>query len=275
MQDEKQLMFIELRRLYSEIGEPTRYDWVIHTDLAWWKYFTYWGNFVEESGILSEDGRSRYKRGPSKVTVEKLCETLRVVEERLGRPATPEDWYLLVERMSNHIKMQRYFRFFGMMGTLSQKKTTRWDLEKYVEHYENLARAGFYNNRLGWINFRYAAGLDNYSWQELINLGIRLIKPLMASSETDAYFIDAVELLDLSHLAIYDYFGTFEEYLKALDDYSADGEEPLSDFYNAPTEEVKDEDDEKSIEELLSSMKEIVKKLHEKGLNVKVTMEIL
>ena len=92
MQDEKQMMLAELRKLYYELGEvPNRYDWVIHTDLEWWKYFKYWGNFVTESGIIGSGGNIKYKRGPSKITEEKLCETLRVVEERLGRPATPKD----------------------------------------------------------------------------------------------------------------------------------------------------------------------------------------
>ena len=229
----KAVLLSKVQELYKELNRiPDRYDWIIYTDLKWKEGYSTWGSFLIEAGIIEKPSNGRvYLPKPDG---EKLCEVLRTIEKRLGRQTNRYDWDLLVDPG----KLRSFESYFGPPrhgGTYSTSEI-EWGWADYLNNE--------YLNDDGWTSFRYAAGLNEYTSDKLISLGVEKLKSLSEKGrrsicsksiwptrglykKSRSFFrpseMDDEELKarlifsrDLPHLAIRDYFGTFRHYVEVI-----------------------------------------------------------
>jgi hypothetical protein len=227
-EEEKLQLLTEMQELYKELGRiPDRFDWYIYTQKRWSDFFTSWHDFLVQAGVI-EKGRTisyRYKES------EKLCQALRAMEAKLGRPVTPEDWNYEVCDECNRSRV--WFKHFNI--SRFTKRNTPDKLRKLVEEYAGNRKFSFdCRNETAWLSFRFAAGLDQYTKEELIELGMKNLDKMEASGQwligaqfladpssaiktiEDDWKIGTSFASDLPHFAIHRCFGTYESFVKEV-----------------------------------------------------------
>lgn len=226
--EEKLQLLTEMQELYRELGRiPDRFDWYIYTQKRWSDFFTSWHDFLVQAGII-EKGRTipyRYKNS------EKLCQTLRAMEAKLGRPVTPEDWDYEVCDKCNRSKV--WFKHFHIPPRLNKYPSD--ELKKFIKEYVGDRGFSFDNNESTvWLSFRFAAELDQYTREELIELGMNNLDNIEASGQwlIGAQFLtdppSAIKIIEndyklgsrfssnIPHFAVHHYFGTYESFVKEV-----------------------------------------------------------
>lgn len=226
-EEEKLQLLTEMQELYKKLKRiPDRFDWYIYTQKRWSDFFTSWHDFLVQAGVI-EKGRTisyRYKES------EKLCQALRAMEAKLGRPVTPEDWNYEVCDECNRSKV--WFKLFYIPSLF---RRTPDELKKFIKEYVGDRRFSFDNKESTvWLSFRFAAELDKYTKEELIELGMKNLDSIEASGQwlIGAQFLtdppSAIKIIEddyklgsrfssnIPHFAVHHYFGTYESFVKEV-----------------------------------------------------------
>ena len=232
-EEEKLQLLTEMQELYKKLRRiPDRFDWYIYTQKRWSDFFTSWHDFLTQAGIIEKGRRILYRYKES----DKMCRALRAMEAKLGRPVTPEDWDYEICDECNRSKV--WFKHFNFNISRFAKKKTPDELRKLVEEYAGNRKFSFdCRNETAWLSFRFAAELDQYTREELIELGMKNLDSIEASGQwligaqfltdpssaiktiEDDWKIGTSFASDLPHFAIHHYFGTYESYVKEVCDH--------------------------------------------------------
>ena len=277
---------------------PDIYDWVLSTDQPWWEVFSSWSEFLKQSGL--SNGKTVVLPEPGEA---KLYAVLQELEHRTKRTITESDWYLMIDGGKNEKRAPAFYKYFSAHVQRAHRwPRQRWDTKAYLADKSNFYRP--VSTKGCWLSFRYAAGLQNYTADDLLVLGLELLKKMRnisSSSVRTEKFSDSrvVYTLDfdgvsyakcegfsvprsadglmcsdmlrifldfLPHLAIYDYYGTLESYVKAVFqayDDSLRGAGLLRD--NDPRTS--------SVEELIASIKAFSDELSQRiGMEVRISI---
>lgn len=217
-QESKLRLIGEVQSLSQNLGDiPDRYDWIIYTEERWQDYFQSWSAFLKAAGLIKNNLRKSY------YDKEKLCEVLRTIEKRAGRRVTPNDWECIVD---DHNQLRVLERNFCLRPGVSSPPVYRI----YCDYTEGRQYELAYDDRSTWLNFRYGAGLDHYSREELIDLGLERLNTLerteplrqtlrrknfIAATLKDAK-INREFTRSLPHFAIYDEFRSIKYYFEVV-----------------------------------------------------------
>ena len=284
--NEKALLVKMLKKLSAELGRtPDIYDWVIATDKRWWDYFASWSRFLEQADLAAR--RTVVLPEPGE---DKLVTVLNILESRAKRPITKDEWYRLIDGNKTEKQIPSFHKYYGLFVTNARQWRRRWDAESYLAdtNYFDCHRKPSIGS---WLSFRYAAGLQSYTPEELISMGVDRLKVLRGISLDEVrvkseygtkiyslYFEglkytshkeiiipqDETSLMDsgimmaifcspLPHLAIYDNFRTIRNYIEAVFREDQRGE-----YTRGP-------------EDILLSIKYLAKELTDKtGMRVKI-----
>ena len=279
----------ELRCLYEKLGRiPDRLDWVIYTDKKWQPYFKTWPSFLTETGLF-DSAKAASAAVPRHYQTDKLCEALRAIEEHLGRITREEDWIALV----GSISWTKYFAVYSPKPCWKDiDSTSRPKAMKELSRAYSEGTYHFYSDdKSDWLNFRYAAGLDQYSQEELITLGVKNLNAMQErdhSLEKRLKLMDASEALQdvqiknnfvkgLPHFAIHDQFGTLREYFDIVVGHWLQGNPPIQEAHEhtrANQETPSTHPVKQSTDELISSLKSIATELEQRGWLVEINLRI-
>ncbi|MBR2841371.1 hypothetical protein IKE80_01130 [Candidatus Saccharibacteria bacterium] len=294
---EKAQLIKMLRELKAKLGRtPDIYDWVLSTSKPWWHVFRSWSAFLEQGGL--SDGKTVVLPDPGE---RKLYKVLKKLEHRTNKTITENDWYMLVDGGKNERQVPSFYKYFAPYI----QKARRWPRQRWNTKAYLADKSGFYrpiSTQGCWLSFRYAAGLQDYTADDLVALGIELLKGIrnissnhirikkLSGSEV-AYTISfngvsyterkefsvphsAKELMQsgslrifldfLPHLAIYDHFGTLESYIEVVFQAYDEALKTASSLRGSNL-------DESSVEELLTSIKILSDELSRRiGMDVQV-----
>ena len=266
----------ELKCLYEKLGHtPDRFDWIIYTGRKWQPYFKSWPAFLAEGG-MTDRSRSHYEK-------DKLCKALKVIEGRLGRTTRERDWHKQVVKNTGVWKFH-----FRISPSYSYAPI---ELRELISDYTEGMYPFYSDDKSDWLNFRYAAGLDQYSYEELIALGVKNLNAMQKrdrSLEKHLKFMDASEALqggqirddfvkDLPHFAIHDQFGTLREYFDIVVEHWLQENTPIQEAHEhtrANQETPNTHPAKQSTDELISSLKSIATELEQRGWLVEINLRI-
>lgn len=289
------LQFIEeVQDLADTLGyTPDHYDWIIHTDKRWQPYFKSWTAFLREAGL------TKARTSQSHITEAKLCKILRIIEDRADRTIEPVDWTIIVDDRSRPGVWDRFYKLVGRYSSYDPIELRELSLE-YTDGFEYPIN---YDRDSTWLSFRYKAGLDYYTKEELLYLGIAKLNSLNISRK---FFRQKLEETDidemlrdnglrnavakgLPHFAIYDNFRTFRQFFNEIcqmwlnEDYPTSQKttqtivNSLRTTGDLPREyavpRVMDISEDESVEMLLFKLKDIGRLLTEKGIPIQITIK--
>ncbi|MBR3256463.1 hypothetical protein IKG10_02225 [Candidatus Saccharibacteria bacterium] len=264
----------ELKSLHEKLGyTPDRFDWIIHTGRKWQPYFKSMPAFLAKGGMTSRP-RSHYEK-------DKLCKALKAIEGRLGRTTRERDWHKQVVKNTGVWKFH-----FRISPSYSYAPI---ELRELISDYTEGVYPFYSDDKSDWLNFRYAAGLDRYSQEELIALGVKNLNAMQKydhSLEKRLKLMDASEALQdvkirdnfvkgLPHFAIHDQFETLREYFDVAAKHWLQGNPSTQEAcvqvdQEAPNTHLANQ----SMDELISSLKSIATELEQRGWLVEINLRI-
>ena len=117
----------------------------------------------------------RQDRGFTRPGERKLYKVLKKLEHRTNKTITENDWYMLVDGGKNERQVPSFYKYFAPYI----QKARRWPRQRWNTKAYLADKSGFYrpiSTQGCWLSFRYAAGLQDYTADDLVALGIELLK---------------------------------------------------------------------------------------------------